>query len=64
MLSGLSKNNQSAFNLLYLEEGEQYIQDFFGKVRFFDILSHSYRTAPAVVHFSSRSVILEIKDSS
>ena len=57
-------NNLKKFNLLFLEEGEHYIQDFFGKARYFDINSNSYRTGEAVIHFCSRSVILEFpKDS-
>jgi len=47
------------FNLLYLEEGELYIQDFFGRIRFFDLGAKTYRTTEAMLHFSSRSVILE-----
>ena len=47
------------FNLLFLEEGEVYIQDFFGKVRYYDVNSESYRTGEAVIHFCSRSIILE-----
>jgi len=31
-------------------------------VRFFDVLSHSYRRAPAIIHFSSRSLIFEIQE--
>lgn len=42
MLSGIS-SSQKKFSLLYLEEGEQYVQDFFGKVQFFDLVSQSYR---------------------
>ena len=38
MLSGIG-NTLKKFNLLFLEEGEQYIQDFFGKVRYYDIYS-------------------------
>jgi hypothetical protein len=59
MISGIG-GSQKKFNLLYLEEGEQYIQDFFGKVRFFDLISQSYRTSEAILHFSSRSIIVEI----
>ena len=32
-------SSQNKFSLLYLEEGEQYIQDFFGSVSFFDLVS-------------------------
>jgi len=31
MISGMS-SAQKKFSLLYLEEGEQYIQDFFGRI--------------------------------
>jgi hypothetical protein len=62
MITGLGKNSASAFNLLYLEEGEHYIQDFFGRVSFYDLTSSSYRVAQAIIHFSSRSLIIDIKD--
>ena len=38
MLSGMS-SSQKKFGLLYVEEGEQYIQDFFGRIQFFDLVS-------------------------
>ena len=31
------------FDLLFLEEGEQYIKDFSGTVRFFDVVANDYR---------------------
>ena len=31
------------FDLLYLDEGEQYIKDFTGSVHFFDVLAGDYR---------------------
>jgi hypothetical protein len=64
MLSGIG-NTAKRFNLLFLEEGELYIQDFFGKARFYDIHSHSYRTLEVLIHFCSRSIIIEFnKDPS
>ena len=42
-----------------MEEGEVYIQDFFGKSHFFDLTSNMYRMAETTIHFCSRSVILE-----
>ena len=62
MLSGLG-GHQKKFNLLYLEEGEHYIQDFFGKVRYFDVHTNSYRVEEAVVHFCSRSLIIDLSKS-
>ena len=60
------KSSQNKFGLLYLEEGEHYIQDFFGKINFFDLVSQSYRQSDdAVIHFSSRSLMIEFpKDNS
>ena len=37
MLSGSGASGNQKFNLLFLEEGEHYIQDFFGKANFYDI---------------------------
>jgi hypothetical protein len=31
------------FDLLYLEEGEQYIKEFTGSVHFFDVIANDYR---------------------
>lgn len=39
---GIGKQ-QRKFNLLFLEEGEQYIKDFTGTVRFYDVLTNDYR---------------------
>lgn len=39
---GFSKQ-QRRFDLLYLEEGEQYVKDFTGSVHYFDVLSQDYR---------------------
>jgi hypothetical protein len=36
-------NKKRKFDLLYLEEGEQYIKDFTGSVHFFDVLANDYR---------------------
>lgn len=48
-----------------MDEGEQYIQDFFGKARFFDLNAQIYRVAELTIHFCSRSIILEFtKDPS
>lgn len=47
------------FDLLFLEEGEHYVQDFFGKVRYYDFMTHTYRDAEAQLHFCSRSLIVE-----
>ena len=64
MLSYVGQTQQK-FNLLFLEEGEQYIQDFFGKARFFDLNSQVYRVSDLTMHFCSRGVILEFpKDPS
>ena len=35
---GIGKQQQR-FDLLFLEEGEQYIRDFSGTVRFYDVIS-------------------------
>ena len=53
--------SQKKFNMLFLEEGEQYIYDFYGNVRFFDVISQGYRESEAIIHFSSRSLILEFQ---
>lgn len=64
MISSVGQTYQK-FNLLFLEEGEQYIQDFFGRARFFDINAGMYRVAELTIHFCSRGVILEFpKDPS
>ena len=34
---------QKRFSLLYLEEGEQYIKDFIGSAKFFDVNFNEYR---------------------
>ena len=60
MITNLGQS-QKKFNLLYLEEGEHYIQDFFGKCRYFDTTTQSYREAEAMLHFSSRSIIVEFQ---
>ena len=39
---GIGKQ-QKRFSLLFLEEGEQYIKDFTGRLRFYDVLAHDYR---------------------
>lgn len=62
MLSSVGSTNKK-FNLLFLEEGEHYIQDFFGKVRYYDFYSNMYRAQDVTLHFCSRSVIVEFKDS-
>lgn len=36
MLSSIG-NSIKKFNLLFLEEGEHYIQDFFASIRYFDL---------------------------
>jgi hypothetical protein len=56
---GFSKQ-QRRFDLLYLEEGEQYVKDFTGSVHYFDVLSQDYREASATIHFCSRSLIIEL----
>jgi len=38
-----SAKQQRRFDLLYLEEGEQYIKDFTGSVHFFDVQANDYR---------------------
>lgn len=58
MLSGIGSSNKK-FNLLYLEEGEHYIQDFFGKIRYYDFYTSQYRAHEVMIHFCSRSVIIE-----
>ena len=65
MLSTGTSSHHKKFNLLFTEEGEQYIQDFFGKIRYFDVHSKVYRTQQAIIHFCSRSVVIEFnKDPS
>lgn len=39
---GIGKHTKR-FDLLYLEEGEQYIKDFTGTVKFYNVLSNSYK---------------------
>eukprot|EP00347_Sterkiella_histriomuscorum_P003989 403362173 len=53
---------QKRFDLLFLEEGEQYIKDFYGPVKFFDVKNMEYREANAFIHFCSRSIVLEIEN--
>ena len=60
MLTGIGSNTQK-FNLLYLEEGESYIQDFFGKIEHFDLVSQTYRQQEVMLHFCSRSLIVEVQ---
>lgn len=54
----------SKFNLLYLEEGEQYISQLEGKVRCFDPQFSNYRKFDCAVHFCSRSVLIESHEES
>ena len=58
MLGSVGSSNKK-FNLLFLEEGEYYIQDFFGKVRYYDWDTCVYRTQEVMLHFCSRSIIVE-----
>jgi hypothetical protein len=39
---GFAKQKRK-FDLLYLEEGEQYIKDFTGSVTLFDVVAGDYR---------------------
>ena len=52
-------NTLKKFNLLFLEEGEHYIQDFFGRVRYYDLYAQTHRVQEALIHFCSRSIIIE-----
>ena len=47
------------FNLLYLEEGEQYISELAAQVRCFDTQFNSYRKFDCSVHFCTRSLLIE-----
>jgi hypothetical protein len=47
------------FNLLYLEEGEQYISELAAQVRYFDTQYQSYRKLDCSLHFCSRSLLIE-----
>mmetsp|Transcript_21956 Transcript_21956/g.21156 ORF Transcript_21956/g.21156 Transcript_21956/m.21156 type:complete len:100 (+) Transcript_21956:3-302(+) len=51
---------QKKFDLLFLEEGEQYIKDFIGTVRYHDTSTSQKKESPAIIHFCSRSLIIEI----
>ena len=45
--------------MLYLEEGEHYIQDFYGHIKYYDFIYKAYRDTEAKLHLCSRSLILE-----
>ena len=49
----------SRFNLLYLEEGEQYITAFRAQVRYFDTDLNKHNRTQGTVHFCSRSLLIE-----
>ena len=52
------------FNLLFLEEGEQYISELAAQVRCFDTQYSSYRKFDCSVHFCSRSLLIEPHEDS
>ncbi|CDW73591.1 protein fan [Stylonychia lemnae] len=55
---GIGKQSRK-FNLLLLEEGEQYIKDFTGTVRFFDFVSEEYRSLIVEIENDSQQPILK-----
>jgi len=54
-----SSSHIRRFNLLYLEEGEQYIKEFPAEVRHYDIQYTAFKKIEAKLHFCSRSLIVE-----
>lgn len=50
------------FNLLYLEEGEQYLCELAAQVRCYDTQYSSYRKFDCSLHFCSRSLLIEPHD--
>jgi len=54
----------SRFNLLYLEEGEQYIAAFRAQVRYFDTDLNKHNRSTGTLHFCSRSLLVEPDEGS
>jgi len=55
---------KSRFNLLHLQEGEEYIKDFQGTFKIFNPNTHLESLEPGTIHFCSHSLILEPENSS
>ena len=49
MLGGFNKQVRK-FDLLYLEEGEQYIKDFTGSVYYFDVIANDYKYTDHILY--------------
>jgi hypothetical protein len=62
MISTAGHNRR--FNLLYLEEGEQYITEFEAQVRYFDTKYNNYKKGDCSLHFCSRSILIEPHEES
>ena len=55
---------KSRFNLLHLQEGEEYIKDFQGTFKFYNPETNSDVSESGTIHFCSRSLILEPETNS
>ncbi len=55
---------KSRFNLLYMQEGEEYIKDFQGSFKLTNPVTHSEISESGTIHFCSHSVILEPENTS
>ena len=54
---------KSRFNLLHLQEGEEYIKDFQGTFKLFNPVTRMESSEPGTIHFCSHSLILEAENS-
>ena len=58
------KKSEKKFSLLHMEDGESYVLDFYVNATYLDPVYNETRTFKAVLHFCSRSLILEFQESS